>query len=232
MLIEKPYQIAKYPVTNLQYRRFVDADGYMKREYWSNDGWAWRDGEYHSLASTLHEIDRLSRRPLNRHNEPAFWRDLKWNNPLAPIVGVNWFEAEAYCNWLSCELNKPIRLPYEEEWARAACHTDGRAYPWGNRFDRFRLNSRDWWGEAENEARSTTMVGQFEGGNSVAGISDMSGNVWEWTNSWFDDQQREWVLRGGSWDGHYYLVHCAVRAGLIPDDFGYLFGFRVCSPSA
>ena len=67
---------------------------------------------------------------------------MKWNNPLAPVVGVSWFEAEAYCNWLSEELGRPIRLPTEEEWERAARHTDGREYPWGKEFDRNRLDQR------------------------------------------------------------------------------------------
>ncbi len=123
---------------------------------------------------------------------------MKWNNPLAPVVGVSWFEAEAYCNWLSNELGKPIRLPTEEEWERAARHTDGREYPWGNKFDRNRLNSAEfwdgnnnlnwakWWHMPSANAASTTIVGQFETGYSVAGVSDMSGNVWEWTNSWYD----------------------------------------------
>ena len=100
---------------------------------------------------------------------------MKWNNPLAPVVGVSWFEAEAYCNWLSKELGKPIRLPTEEEWERAARHTDGREYPWGEEFDRNRLNSAEFWGGKNDldwnqwfedkgyEVASTTIVGQFEG---------------------------------------------------------------------
>ena len=72
---------------------------------------------------------------------------MEWNNPLAPVVGVSWFEAEAYCNWLAKELGKPIRLPTEEEWERAARHTDGREFPWGEKFDRNRLNSAEFWGE-------------------------------------------------------------------------------------
>ena len=62
-MIEQPYQIAKYPVTNLQYRRFVDAGGYEKREYWSEDGWAWRTGTYDSKAHRRLREDWLAKRP-------------------------------------------------------------------------------------------------------------------------------------------------------------------------
>ena len=140
----------------------------------------------------------VARRPPEKRQEPFFWHDLKWNNPLAPVVGVSWFEAEAYCNWLSRELGKPVRLPTEEEWERAARQTDGREYPWGNEFDRNRLNVSEWWAvdddmtdldkwrkwrEADGQAALTTIVGHLAEGNSQSGICDLSGNVWEWTSS-------------------------------------------------
>jgi formylglycine-generating enzyme required for sulfatase activity/energy-coupling factor transporter ATP-binding protein EcfA2 len=212
VVIDRPYQVAKYPMTNLQYRRFMDADGYAQREYWSDDGWAWRTGKYENKATNDWEKRRLADRPKEKRHEPFFWHDLKWNNPLAPVVGVSWFEAEAYCNWLSKELGKPIRLPADEEWERAARHTDGREYPWGEKFDRNCLNSAEFWGGKDDldwnkwldskgyEVASTTIVGQFEAGNSMAGASDMSGNVWEWTNSWYDAKRVYRSVRGGSWE--------------------------------
>lgn len=232
VVIEQPFAIAKYPVTNLQYRRFVDAKGYDRREWWSDEGWAWRTGTYDSKATEDDEKRWLANRPPDKRTEPYWWHDMTLNNPLAPVVGVSWFEAEAYCNWLAKELGKPIRLPTEEEWERGARHTDGREYPWGNKFDRARLNSRDWWGESENEAWSTTMGGQFETGNSVAGASDISGNVWEWTNSWYDTKQSERVLRGGSWLSNRSFVRCAYRNWFIPVLFSDNIGVRVFSPGS
>jgi formylglycine-generating enzyme required for sulfatase activity/energy-coupling factor transporter ATP-binding protein EcfA2 len=242
--IDKPYQIGKYPVTNLQYRRFVDAEGYAKREYWSDDGWAWRTGTYDSKATEDYEKNWLAERPKEKRGEPYFWHDLKWNNPLAPVVGVSWFEAEAYCNWLAQELGKPTRLPTEEEWERAARHTDGREYPWGEKFDRDRLNCAEFWGGKNDldwnqwfdskgyEVASTTMVGQFEAGNSMAGASDMSGNVWEWTNSWYDEEHTRRSVRGGSWFNNRNDVRCAYRVGFIPNYFDDFVGFRVFSPGS
>ena len=169
---------------------------------------------------------------------------MKWNNLLAPVAGVSWFEAEAYCNWLSRELGKPICLPTEEEWERAARYTDGREYPWGDEFDRNRLNSAEFWGYKNDldwdqlldskgfEVVSTTAVGQFETGSSVAGASDMSGNVWEWTNSWYDKGHTMRSVRGGSWIYGQDDVRCASRHRYIPGYFDSIGGFRIVSPGS
>jgi formylglycine-generating enzyme required for sulfatase activity len=111
----------------------LDAGGYEKREYWSGDGWAWRTGTYDSKATEDYEKRWLANRPKEKRSEPYDWHDQKWNNPISPVVGITWFEAEAYCNWLSHEMGQPMRLPTEEEWERAARHTDGREYPWGEK---------------------------------------------------------------------------------------------------
>ncbi len=241
--IKQPFAIAKYPVTNLQYRRFIRADGYNRREFWSEDGWAWRTGTYDSQAPQEYR-DYLAQRPPEKRSEPFWWHDMKWNNPLAPVVGVSWFEAEAYGNWLAKELGKPIRLPTEEEWERAARHTDGREYPWGNTFDRNRLNCAEFWGGRDDldwnkwyeekgyEVASTTVVGQFSDGNSVLDTSDMSGNVWEWTCSWYDAEKVYRAVRGGSWNDDRSLTRCASRDGGVPDDWNYRFGFRLVSPGS
>ena len=241
--IEKPFAISKYPVTNRQYRQFVQAKGYDRREFWSDDGWAWRTGTWDSKAPDYLK-DWLKGRPPEKRGEPFYWHNLKWNNPLAPVVGVSWFEAEAYCNWLSKELGKPIRLPTEEEWERAARHTDGREYPWGNTFDRNRLSCAEFWAGKDDldwskwyqekgyEVGTTTVVGQFLEGYSQAGISDLAGNVWDWTGSWYEDQKVNRVLRGGSWTGNSYGARCATRIRLVPGNFDSSVGFRLCSPGS
>jgi formylglycine-generating enzyme required for sulfatase activity/energy-coupling factor transporter ATP-binding protein EcfA2 len=224
LLIEHRYAIGKYPVTNLQFKRFIEADGYNRREFWSDEGWAWRTTQ--------------------KRSEPIDWHDVKWNNPLAPVVGVSWFEAESYCLWLTRELGMPIRLPSEEEWERAARHIDGREYPWGNEFDLNRLNCLDFWvgeympsathrgihpPEAEaHELASPTVVVQFVEGNSVAGLSDMSGNVWEWSADKNDKGNR--VVRGGSWYMLGELGRCAYRTARHGSDSYDDVGFRVLSP--
>ncbi|MGQ0601409.1 MAG: formylglycine-generating enzyme family protein, partial [Anaerolineales bacterium] len=244
VVIESPFAMAKYPVTNLQYKRFMDANGYNRREFWSEEGWAWRMGTYDSKAAEEYEKNALAARPPEKRAEPFWGHDGKWNNPVSPVVGVCWFEAEAFCNWLAKALGKPVRLPAEEEWERAARYTDGRAYPWGNKFDRRKLNSAEFWGERDNldwskwldekgyEAASTTLAGQFAEGNSPAGLSDTSGNVWEWTDSWYDAEKAHRVVRGGAWYVIRRLTHCADRLRDIPDGFVNWLGFRVVSPGA
>jgi len=243
VVIEQPFAIGQYPVTNVQYRRFVEAGGYDRLEFWSDEGWAWRTGTYDSKAPREYR-DWLAGRPPEKRNEPFYWHDAKSNNPLAPVVGVSWFEAEAYAAWLAQELGRPVRLPTEEEWERAARHTDGRAYPWGNRFDRRRLNCAEFWaGQGDLdwhkwlegkglEIASTTLVGQFPGGNSVAGVSDMGGSVWEWTASWYDAKEVYRVLRGGAWYNDKTGVRCAYRDRGVPDFFYIDVGLRVVSPGS
>jgi formylglycine-generating enzyme required for sulfatase activity/energy-coupling factor transporter ATP-binding protein EcfA2 len=119
LTIDQPFAIGKYPVTNRQYGQFVEAGGYEDRDLWSDEGWAWRTRTYDSKAPKEYE-NWLERRPPEKRHEPFDWHDAKWNNPLAPVVGISWFEAEAYSNWASRESNRPIRLPTEEEWERAA----------------------------------------------------------------------------------------------------------------
>jgi len=236
-ILETPFSIAKYPVTNLQFKRFNDAEGYERREFWSADGWAWRTGTYDSKVTDKSLKDWLAKRPPEKRSEPWYWHDEKWNNPLAPVVGVSWFEAEAYASWLAAELGRPVRLPTEQEWERAARGQAGREYAWGNEFDRNKLNASPFWKQDDNadwafdlDYAGTTIVGQFPLGNTPEGISDLSGNVWEWTNSWYDDEKITRTVRGGSWLSIRRFARCAYRSGLGPDNFGSDFGFRLISP--
>lgn len=240
LTIDKTFKISKYPVTNFQYLGFISANGYNTPEFWSNDGWAWRVGLYDGKILSDYRDWRKSR-PTEKRHEPFFWNDRQWNNPLSPVVGVNWFEAEAYCIWLSKNLEKSIRLPTKEEWERAARGTDGREYPWGGKFDRLKTNCAEFWAGQndlsnnkewqnwfESESRrqaSTTVIVQFPEGNSPDGLSDTSGNVWEWTNSWYDKTNR--VLRGGAWSSVRLDVRCAYRGRENPDYFNDDIGFRI-----
>lgn len=237
-ILETPFSIAKYPVTNLQFKRFKDAEGYERQEFWSADGWAWRSGTYDSKTTDKNLKDWLAKRPPAKRNEPWYWHDEKWNNPLAPVVGVSWFEAEAYANWLAQKEGRPVRMPTEQEWERAARGTNGREYAWGNEFDRNKLNAAPFWKQDDDadyafdlDYAGTTIVGQFPAGNTSEGISDLSGNVWEWTNSWYEDKQVNRTARGGSWDCTRWLARCASRDRNVPDGFYLTFGFRLVSPA-
>ncbi len=108
---------------------------------------------------------------------------ITWNGALPaqihnhPVVDINWYEAQALCQWLSEQLEQRYRLPTEAEWEKAARGTDGRAFPWGNMFDPERCNTK------ESGLGSTTPIDQYQIGASPYGVLDMAGNVWEWTQS-------------------------------------------------
>jgi formylglycine-generating enzyme required for sulfatase activity len=164
-----------------------------------------------------------------------------------PVSMVTWPDALAYCRWLESALKQsprtPPRLqqllrdgwhvgvPSEAQWEKAARGTDGRIYPWGDQPRRDRAN----FGRAE-----TTPVGSFPCAECVFGLSDMSGNVWEWTRSPYqpypfdpaDDRKNLeadalWVMRGGSFADAERNVRAAIRGGADPGARRAFIGFRV-----
>lgn len=236
MEIGKPFAMQKYPVTNLQFKRFIDDNCYDNKDFWGADGWAWRTGAYNTKANEKHNYG-LSKRPVEKRHSPYYWDDKKWNNPLAPVVGVSWFEANAYANWLARQLGRTVRLPTEYEWEYAARGIKGRVYAWGNKFDRNKINCAAFWDQndgtsyAHNHDAGTSLVGQFKDGNTPEGICDLSGNIWEWTNSRYKKEQTDRTVRGGSWDYNRRLVRCALRSKDVPDFFDDDLGFRLVFPA-
>lgn len=185
------FQIAKYPVTNAQFRKFIDAGGYSNQTWWTADGWQARlDG--------IAYVDNTWKPTGKAWIEPRYWQDDKWNKADYPVVGVSWFEAIAFCNWLNDATGENVILPTEQQWQRAAQGDDGRAYPYGEEFDKERCNFN---------TSGTTPVRQYQGkGDSPFGVVDMSGNVWEWCLTDYDNGSQDVsrtserrVLRGGSW---------------------------------
>ena len=123
-----------------------------------------------------------------RQTEPLFWRDARLNHPAQPVVGVCWYEARAYCAWLCAQTGLEVRLPTEVEWEAAARGTRARAYPYGEVFDRMASNT------VETHVKRTTPVGVFPSGSTPNGVSDMSGNVYEWTSTIFGESAYGRVL--------------------------------------
>jgi len=169
-----------------------------------------------------------------------------------PVVKVTWYDALAYCDWLTKQLpllpNLPaelchgwqVALPTEAEWERAARGIGYRIYPWGNEFDPNKANTK------ETGIRKTSVVGCFPAGSSPEGLLDASGNVWEWTRSLegsypssnvgsecsiteilMTANQNSMILRGGSWSRDQWDARCTFRFKGNPDHWYSNRGFRV-----
>lgn len=160
------YYIAKCEVTRGDYRKFMDAGGYLNSAYWSADGWSWK----------------------GTRSEPQYWAaDQNWGNPPGaftqtdnhPVVGVSYYEAEAFCNWAGGH------LPTEAQWEKAArwnpVTSHPNLYPWGDIWDQEKCNNHN---DTLYPLYETAPVGSYPSGTSPYGCQDMAGNVWEWCKDW------------------------------------------------
>jgi formylglycine-generating enzyme required for sulfatase activity len=127
---------------------------------------------------------------------PLQWNDPHLNHPGQPVVSVSWFDALAYCEWLSRMCGRPYRLPAEAEWERAARGgLESAEFAWGDElFPNGEYRANTWQGEfpIENSAddgfEGTAPVGSFP--PNGFGIYDMIGNTWEWTRDWYTARHR------------------------------------------
>jgi formylglycine-generating enzyme required for sulfatase activity len=224
------FWIGKCEVTRGQYRRFIKAGGYKKPAYWSPAGRAW-----------LKDAGRV---------EPDSWAaDVEWANPPGPfkqtdehpVIGINYFEAEAFCRWAG------LRLPTEAEWEKAA-RWDGqgtRIYAWGDDWD---VNLSNNANDTLYPGGQTAPVGKYPQGASACGSLDMIGNVWEWVSDWYGAEYYATspgtnpqgpatsdlrVIKGGSWFGSNFVgadeqdrLRGAQRAGFDPNNTNGGIGFR------
>jgi formylglycine-generating enzyme required for sulfatase activity len=151
-----------------------------------------------------------SRRPTDSCN----WG--KGDRGNHPVNCVDWNQAKAFCGWAQ------KRLPTEEEWQLAAEGAKGRTYPWGENEP---SNQLCWTPTSRDEG--TCAVGSFPSGDSAQGVKDLSGNVWEWTDSWDGSLWSARVNRGGSWYyGYASSVRAAVRGSNVSSDRSSDLGFR------
>jgi len=262
------YWMARYPMTNAQFAEFVAAGGYTEPRYWqeAKEAKVWQSGQLtcRSWNPTAGNYERETVNTPKDYGEP-------FNLPNHPVVGITWYEALAFTRWLNERLAQSkllkrgwqVRLPTEAEWEKAARGgleipaepaisgwqmnapqrpllpnpAPQRRYPWsGDKADGNRANYGD------TQIGTTSTPGCFLGGASPYGVLDMSGNVWEWTQSINKDYPYDpkdgresleagtdiaRVLRGGAFYNDDDNVRCAVRGRFSPDDRGWLDGFRV-----
>lgn len=216
------FRIARYPVTNAQWRRFVEAGGYGDERWWSSAGWE--------------QLRREGRR------QPPLWDDGRSRTMNHPVVGISWYEANAYCAWLGAQLDETVRLPSKAEWEKAARGPDGLLYPWGNHWLPHCCN-------VDLQAGATTPVGCYPDGASPYGLLDMSGNALEWTaTQWTDsylehdgselerdapgldnedEAERRYVVRGGAWNLTARSARCAYQLWRRPFSQDKNLGLRL-----
>jgi len=279
------FEMGVFPVTNAEYRLFIEAGGYEDEHWWeteaakawlrgeiSNEGRKqgirdlkrqlqdWTEEGLRGLQASPEQIDYWiwikevdaaeleeemeKAMPAGKtYRQPEYWEDSCFNHPSRPVVGITWFEARAYCAWLSAQTGAHYRLPTEAEWEAVARGQKGRNYAYSQTFDAARCNT------FETHIRRTTPVGVFPHGDTPEGVHDLSGNVWEWTTTiWGKERNKpdylypyggedgrenledsaSWrVLRGGSWYDDQNLARAAYRYDSSPGTRYYVFSFRV-----
>jgi iron(II)-dependent oxidoreductase len=221
------YLIGRTPITNASYLTFVEGGGYERREWWSDEGWAWK--EQYDITRPLTWTADLA----------AEWRlgALEPLHPDQPVVHVAWFEADAFAR------AHGARLPTEIEWEKAATwdQDDGSAqpYPWGSEPLKPGIHAN-----VDQLGLGPSPVRQHPAGASPFGCLAMIGDVWEWTATDFAGYPgfrahpyREYsevffgpeykVLRGGSWATRARVSWPTFRNWDYPQRRQIFSGFRI-----
>jgi len=165
------------------------------------------------------------------HPAPKFWEDGRYHGPSQPVIGVSWYDANAYAEWAGKQ------LPTETQWEFAARGKENRKYPWGNADpDSNRCNYGDYLG-------MPSIVTMHKEGATPEGVCDMAGNVYEWTVSELSSYTASGkpgaamgtaplrVVRGGGWYSKETELRCAHRKGIFPEAQLTTVGFRCVVPA-
>ena len=170
-----------------------------------------------------------------KHPPPLHWDDLSFNHPEQPVVAPSWFDAVAYCEWLSKKTSRRYRLPTEAEWERAARGgEEGKLYSWGDAPPETLPDYAARWKTGPEP------VGRYA--PNACGLYNIGDNVHEWCADWYDPSYyarspernpqgpadgRRRASRGGSWRHHIKVSRVAARSS-IPPEFKYAdYGFRI-----
>jgi len=221
----------------------------LMQEDWAQE---WFDSDLFEVEQPYHAVNlpafEIGRTPVTNAEYYEFIMDTGYRAPRGwvgftykdetedhPVTGINLEDCKAYIAWLNKRLLMNYRLPTEIEWEKAARGPDGRIYPWGNDFNPWRCNT------IESGKMGTTSVGSFSPtGDSVYGVADMAGNVYQWTSSAltvypYDPAnlhenpkgKGKIVVRGGAWYYSRKLARCASREIVLPTYQSPSLGFRL-----
>jgi iron(II)-dependent oxidoreductase len=221
------YLIGRTPITNATYLTFVEGGGYERREWWSDEGWSWKED---------YDITRPQSWTADLRSE---WRltGLEALHPDRPVVHISWFEADAFAR------AHAVRLPTELEWEKAATWDQeqqaARPYPWGPE-----AVLPGHHANVDHRAGGPVPAGSLPAGASAYGVLGMIGDVWEWTSSnftgyegfepfpyreysevFFGDQYK--VLRGGAWATRSRLATPTFRNWDFPQRRQIFSGLRI-----
>jgi formylglycine-generating enzyme required for sulfatase activity len=221
------YYIGKYEVTFGEFKKFVDATGYLT------------EAEQPDSVRAKHGM-----RSKNVYN--GSWKmgmngkAIQLSDSLQPVGNISWFDAMAYCKWLSEQTGKKFSLPTEAEWefaARGGTKSKGYIYSGGNNIDEVA-----WYNK--NSSADRHRCGQKM--ENELGIYDMTGNVREWCSDWYSDtyyktspeaspqgpdRGRNRVIRGGSWViADVRGLRITYRNSELPYNAAVDHGFRVAIP--
>jgi formylglycine-generating enzyme required for sulfatase activity len=212
---------------------------------WIDDGMFYIEQPNHRLKLDAFEIGRF---PItnalyfqfiwdSNYRVPKDWIGFRYPEGYKehPVVNVSLDDATAYCEWLNKQTGHNYHIPTEAEWEASARGNRYLIYPWGNVFDPWRCNT------AESRKGETTPVGFYSpAGDSPLGVSDMAGNVWEWTCSRLIEypfnpnppalkpgEMERFVVRGGAWYYSRKLARIAAREGVLRNYYTAFLGFRV-----
>jgi iron(II)-dependent oxidoreductase len=210
----------RWCVTNADYERFVAAGGYENVSFWPEQ----------ILPSVLQFVDTTGK------PGPASWQH---GAPVEgtsahPVVGVSWYEANAYALWVGKRLPTSAEWQRSGTWGKTNCDTRQEAkYPWGNSYDPLFANT---WASGKHE---TVSVHEFQEGNTPNGVRQLIGNVWEWMNTQYLLAATEEIIvhmsdpmaeiRGGAFDSYFHShTTCQTRSAQTLSSRESNIGFRCC----